>query len=72
MRRRTDMSKDAKQAVDKAIEDLLDLAEANRDHLSFNVRMEWGPHGELVAHLVPKTKAGASLLTEAVARATAA
>lgn len=70
MGRRLDVTEDAKRAVDKTIEDLLDLGEANRDHLSFRVRFEWGPHGALVAHLEPKTSAGASLLTGAVARAT--
>jgi hypothetical protein len=72
MRRRMDVTEDAKRAVDKTIEELLALGETNRDHLSFRVRMEWGPGGALIAHLEPKTQAGASLLTGAVARASAA
>lgn len=73
MRRRheeRDVADEARRAVDKTIEELLALGEADRDHLSFSVRMEWGTKGELVAHLVPKTSAAKSLLTGAVARAT--
>lgn len=72
MGRRTDVTEDARRAVDKTIEELLALGEVDRDHLTFRVRMEWGPGGALIAHLEPKTSAGASLLTGAVARANAA
>jgi hypothetical protein len=75
MRRRTAVQRDvtevARRTVDKTIEELISLGEQDFDHLSFHVRMEWGPGGALVAHLEPKTGAARSLLTGAVARATA-